>query len=140
MRKLTRLLLATGASVLLLAGTPIVAEAEPHAAQEAAVPAAGDGYFHIYLDAGFAYECYKAGGNVRNYQTIGCNDIASSVINSGYPGNLDDVWMYQDANYLGQRRGIYNGVSISNLANFAYDDGVTNMNDSISSSQWTNLP
>ncbi|MCN9244824.1 hypothetical protein NGF19_29275 [Streptomyces sp. RY43-2] len=139
MRKLTRLLLAAGASALLLAGTPIAAQAEPHPVQEAASPFAADGKFHIYRDAGYKNECAASSGNVSDYRNLGCNDQVSSVINSGYPGNFDDVWMYKDAGYTGSRRGIYNGVGIIDLQWFAYDDGAP-MNDTMSSHKWTNLP
>jgi len=140
MRKLTNLLLAAGASALLLAGTSTAAQAEPHAAHEAASPLTADGKFHIYRDAGYQRECGGGyAGNVSNYTSLLCNDQVSSVINSGYPGNLDDVWMYKDAGYTGSRRGIYNGVGIIDLQWFAYDDGAP-MNDTMSSHHWTNLP
>jgi hypothetical protein len=136
MRRFRTAMVATAASALVLLATPVAAQADT----DIDTPKAAVGEFSVWYNSGYSGLCVSAGGNIWDYSTIECNDRASSVFNNGTPGGFDDVWMYQDAGYTGLRRGIYNGVRLENLQNWNYDGTSINMNDSISSHQWTNLP
>ncbi|GAA3737393.1 hypothetical protein [Salinactinospora qingdaonensis] len=129
---------ALGAAVMVstLAGGAHSAAAE--AAGESRVALQADGYFYAYTHAGYNTLCHRWEGNARHWGH--CNDKVSSVLNNGFPGHLDDVWVYKHAGYNSPGRGIYNGVGISNLRNFTYDGTNQHMNDSISSHRWVNLP
>ncbi len=65
------------------------------------------------------------------------NDEASSLINNGYPGGLDDVRLYRDINYRGPSICLRNGDSFVDLSvgRERFSDG-TNANDRISSHKW----
>lgn len=69
-----------------------------------------------------------------------CHDKTSSLCNHGWPGGLDDVWVYQHTSYQGGKRGVYNGVCIADLRQYRFDGTNISMDNQISSILWTNLP
>lgn len=69
----------------------------------------------------------------------GCADWASSLHNDGYPGKLDDVWLYRDTGFSGPRRGIHNGTYLADLGPINYDGTGESLNNTISSHKWTDL-
>jgi hypothetical protein len=65
------------------------------------------------------------------------NDQASSLVNNGYPGGLDDVRLYRDINYRGPSICLRNGDGFGDLSlgRERFSDG-TIANDRISSHKW----
>ncbi|MEU7722088.1 hypothetical protein [Streptomyces tibetensis] len=141
-------------TALVALGTGLLPAVTAHAAPDtsrtasaSAVPAVpagvqADGYLHLYSGTDYRDYCTGYVGNSANWGA--CRNVISSLWNNGYPGNLDDVWVYYRINYGGARRGVYNGVAISDLGPYPFDAGTgagagQSINDNISSHKWTNL-
>lgn len=138
-----RVCVGTAIAALALAALPSTAQAaspQPLPRGEAGIQAA-DGKLHAWGDP------YRGGGHCEwsgssdnwGHTWWGCGDWASSIHNNGYPGNLDDVWVYKDAGRSGFRRGIHNGVYLADLGPFNFDGTNITLNNNISSHEWTNL-
>lgn len=137
--------LLAGATVAVVAltvmpSTAQAAEAEP--APKGEVGAAATGKLYAWD------EPYKGGGEPCAFSGNeddwggtwwGCSDWASSLHNDGYPGPADDVYVYEEPNFQGPRRGIHNGVYLADLGPVNYDGTGQSLNNSISSHKWTNL-
>lgn len=132
---------------LLPAVTAQAAPATDRTTSASAVPTVpsgvqADGNLHLYRDINYANYCRGYVGNSSDWGT--CRNQISSLWNNGYPGNLDDVWVYWGTGPSGARRGVYNGVAIPNLAPYTFDAGTgagsgQSINDNISAHRWTNL-
>ncbi|MFC5144819.1 peptidase inhibitor family I36 protein [Streptomyces aureoversilis] len=146
MGKLRTILTGAALAALTVTAMPLAAHAAGTApapvgtGTSAAPPADGK----LYAYEGYNYTGFSCSwtGNSNNWGQ--CRNQASSLWNNGFPGNLDDVWVYWAPNRTEARRGVHNGVAISNLATVTFDAGTgkgagQNLNDNISSHQWTNL-
>ncbi|MFI0977623.1 peptidase inhibitor family I36 protein [Streptomyces sp. NPDC021093] len=141
MNRLRTALAGTGIA-LALTTLPVTAQAAEAPAVPAPSGAAADGKLHVYLDFNYVGECAAWTGNSTNWGT--CRNKVSSLRNSGYPGSLDDVWVYYAPNYGGAKRGVHNGVGLDNLTKWTFDPNTGSgsgqqLNDNISSHKWTNL-
>jgi hypothetical protein len=104
--------------------------------------AAADGRLYAYYDYDYRRLCNSWSGNSSNWGA--CRNTTSSLWNNGYPGNLDDVWVYWGLNHSGARRGVHNGVALANLGHWHFDADTgagsgQPLNNNISSHRWTNL-
>lgn len=141
MNRLRTALAGTGIALALVA-LPVTAQAAGEPAAPAPQGAAADGKLHVYYDFNYTNECAAWTGNSANWGA--CRNKVSSLLNSGYPGNLDDVWVYWGPSYAGARRGVHNGVGLANLTQWPFDPNTGSgsgqaLNDNISSHKWTNL-
>ncbi|MFH8987147.1 hypothetical protein [Streptomyces sp. NPDC017940] len=129
---------------------PAAAQAAPDTGRTtsaSATPAAptgaqADGKLHLFRDTHFRNFCAAYVGNSTNWGA--CRNQISSLKNLGYPGALDDVWLYYGPNYSGARRGVYNGGEIPDLTPYPFDAGTgtgagQSINDNVASHKWTNL-
>jgi hypothetical protein len=156
MRAICRAIAITAVAATGIAILPATAQATPHAGRPsgttaAAFPPASDGPdgklwlyrdteradpFRLSLCAKYLYDSPDWGA---------CSNQISSLWNNGYPGNLDDVWLYWGANYTGARRGVYNGGYLPDLAPYTFDARTgtgagQSINNNVASHRWTNLP
>jgi hypothetical protein len=141
-------------AVLAALGTGLLpaltAQAAPGTDRATSAPAApalppgvqADGNLHLYRGINFTDYCRGYVGDSADWGT--CRNQVSSLWNNGYPGNLDDVWVYWGTNHSGARRGVHNGVSIADLSPYTFDAGTgtgagQSINNNIASHRWTNL-
>ncbi|MET9460912.1 hypothetical protein ABZY05_38615 [Streptomyces canus] len=141
-------------TALVALGTGLLPAVTAHAAPDTSrttsasaaptVPAGvqADGNLHLYRDTNYNNYCAGYVGNSANWGS--CRNQVSSLWNNGYPGSLDDVWVYYSTDYRGARRGVYNGVAIPDLAPYPFDAGTgtgagESINNNIASHKWTNL-
>ncbi|KIF69765.1 hypothetical protein HY68_16120 [Streptomyces sp. AcH 505] len=138
MRKVHTLLIGTAIAALAVGVAPLTAQAS-----ESAPPApAATGFLHVYYDTGYTNWCDDWSGEAPDWGS--CRNQVSSLHNDGYPGALDDVWVYWGLNYTGARRGVANGVGLSDLRLYAFDANTGSgsgqaLNDNISSHRWANI-
>ncbi|MDI3417738.1 hypothetical protein [Streptomyces luteolus] len=128
-------------AALTLTTAPVAQAAEP--SPEGGIGAQGpDGKLYAWG------ETHRGGGEPCSWSSNsadwggtwwGCSDWASSLHNNGYPGAMDDVWVYEHTGYEGGRRGVHNGVYLTDLHPYKYDGSNVRLNNTISSHQWTNL-
>ncbi|PDP88127.1 hypothetical protein CQJ94_08350 [Glycomyces fuscus] len=128
---------AITAATLFNAPTAQAEEVRSHTAA-----AAADGRLYAYYDFNYNRYCASWAGNSSNWGA--CRNTTSSLWNNGYPGNLDDVWVYWGLNHSGARRGVHNGVALANLSQWTFDANTGSgsgqaLNNNISSHMWTNL-
>lgn len=143
MNRKRTLLVGAAVAALAIVATPVTAQADGSgSAQQRSASAAGpDGELHVWADEGRrGGECTWAGDSSDwGHLPGGCGNWASSLENRGYPGSLDDVWVYSKTDNAGFRRGVHNGRYLSNL-NLPYDGHPdSSLNNTISSHKWTNL-
>lgn len=138
MRKIRTLLIGTAIAALAVGVAPLTAQAS-----ESAPPApAATGLLHVYYDTGYINWCDDWSGEAPDWGS--CRNQVSSLHNNGYPGALDDIWVYWGLNYTGARRGVANGVGLSDLRLYAFDANTGSgsgqaLNDNISSHRWANI-
>ena len=97
---------------------------------------------HVYQDLGYGRWCADWAGEAPDWGY--CRNKVSSLQNNGYPGNLDDIWVYWGLNYTGARRGVHHGVGIRDLRSYTFDPNTgpgsgESLGNNISSHRWTNL-
>jgi hypothetical protein len=148
MSKIRELLVDVALAVLSLGAAPLTAQAadtSPTAATTQAAPtsAQADGLLYLWKDTNYQNSCAAYAGNSSDWGN--CDNVVSYLWNNGYPGSLDDVWLYYLPNYQGARRGVYNGVRIPDLAPYPFDAGTgsgagQSINNNVMSHKWTNLP
>ncbi|MGH3313603.1 MAG: hypothetical protein ACRDP3_23965 [Streptomyces sp.] len=105
---------------------------------------AGDGYFRAYTDSDCRGELGEDRGNDSNWADgSGAfrgsdNDKASSVLNTGVAGSVDNVLLYQGA--LGGSNGVgclsHGELYVDNLTRNFFTGGA-NANDKISRHAWS---
>jgi hypothetical protein len=143
MRKLNQILAGAAIATMGIGLLPATAQAQAVApASPAGVSVQADGNLHLYRDVNYGNYCRGYVGNSTDWGT--CRNQVSSLWNNGYPGDLDDVWLYWGTNYSGARRGVHNGVSIADLQPYTFDAGTgtgagQSINNNVSSHKWTNL-
>lgn len=142
MGKIRNILIGAALAAVAVGAAPLTAQAADTAPASPA-GAQADGYLYVYYDLNYVGPCGKWSGNSPNWGV--CRNQVTSVWNNGYPGNLDDVWLYYGLNYTGARRGVYNGVYIADLRPYPFDAGTgtgagQSINDNVASHRWTNLP
>ncbi|MBB5938182.1 hypothetical protein [Streptomyces zagrosensis] len=142
-----RILLAATALAAVTITTAPTAQATPapqrtSAAEPAPTTAHATGILHLWEETGYQSWCADYDGHSSDWGD--CRNKVSSLHNNGYPGNLDDVYVYWGRNHSGARRGIYNGVAISNLYDWRYENAGSGANErldnNIASHRWVNLP
>ncbi|MFT2017257.1 peptidase inhibitor family I36 protein [Streptomyces sp. 796.1] len=140
------ILTVAAVAAVALAGMPSLAVAddgrgsakEPVVAAD--VSAKADGYL-------YAFEHINKGGKSARWASNSWNwgldrdfnDKASSLHNNGFPGSLDDVIVYRDADFKGNSRGVHNGVYLADLRKWNFDGTNVPLQDRISSHRWVNL-
>ncbi|MFF1448373.1 hypothetical protein ACFVYF_09495 [Streptomyces sp. NPDC058274] len=137
MGKLRTLLVGAALAALTVGVTPLTAQAS---SGPALLP---PGSLYVYYNTGYSGWCDDWSGEAPDWGS--CRNQVSSLFNNGYPGNLDDIWVYWGLNYTGARRGVYQGVGLSDLRQWKFDANTGPgsgewLNDNISSHRWTNLP
>lgn len=135
-------LIGAALAAVTVAATPLAAQASEPVPRSSAGRVA-DGLLHVYYNTGYSGWCDDWSGEAPDWGS--CRNQVSSLWNNGYPGNLDDIWVYWGLNYTGARRGVYNGVGLSDLRQWTFDANTGPgsgewLNDNISSHRWTNLP
>ncbi|MER6663022.1 hypothetical protein ABT256_00615 [Amycolatopsis japonica] len=152
---MNRILSAIGVSAGVLLGSvmlPGLASAEPSAlpsdAQVAGAQAdlcaskvTSSGYVHIYWNTGCNSQpiCSTTGDDSNYGNSQGCagddDNRATSLLNNGYSGGLDDVRFYRLADHGGGSVCVGNQQYVSNLANWSFTSGI-NADNRISSHKW----
>ncbi|MEU1372307.1 peptidase inhibitor family I36 protein [Streptomyces triculaminicus] len=147
MRTLRTLMVSTAVAALAVTAAPFAAQAaEPAPPPTVAGPdsiKAPDGNLYAWYHLNYQGPACTWAGNSSNWGS--CKNQATSLWNNGYPGNLDDVWVYWGSGYTGAGRGVYNGVALPDLRQYTFDAGTgrgagEQLNDNIASHRWVNLP
>ncbi|MFF0738775.1 hypothetical protein ACFYVL_00040 [Streptomyces sp. NPDC004111] len=135
-------MIGTALAVLAVGATPLTAQA---ADTDPSSPpsAAPTGFLHVYYNTDYSGWCDDWSGEAPDWGS--CRNEVSSLHNNGYPGDLDDIWVYWGLNYTGARRGVYRGAGLTDLRFYTFDANTgpgsgESLNDNISSHKWTNLP
>ncbi|WP_462188444.1 MULTISPECIES: hypothetical protein [unclassified Frankia] len=153
MRTIYRALAVSAASAVVLPATAQAAPqtgrpSAPATAPDASATATADGHLHLWRDT----EAVDPFGNswCTSYLSDSddwgsCRNQISSLWNNGYPGSLDDVWLYWGTHQTHARRGVYNGVYLPDLAPYTFDAGTgrgagQSIDNNVASHRWTNLP
>ncbi|MFD6289233.1 hypothetical protein [Streptomyces sp. NPDC060205] len=143
MRSSRSILIGAALATLVLGATPLTAQAAGSTSPSPSpAGSAANGQLMLYYNINYDNWCDDWAGESPDWGA--CRNKVSSIYNNGYPGNLDDVWVYWGLNYTGARRGIANGVGLSDLRLWTFDANTGSgsgqaLNDNISSHVWANI-
>lgn len=142
MNKIRTALVGAALAAAAVVSVPMAAQAAENPAPGQVSAQAPDGNLHVYRGLNYTNYCAGFRGNSTNWGT--CRNKAESLWNNGYPGSFDDVWVYYAPGYGGARRGVHNGVALSDLRNWTFDPNTGAGSGqwlwrNISSHKWTNL-